>query len=113
MTARNALPRLIRLLALLVQVALPSLGVIADARLELEALAGTTHIEAESHECASRGHPSDCAICQYLRGPVRLEEAHEPVLAAVPSPPPATAQASPVRAGQRTLRLARGPPHLS
>jgi hypothetical protein len=113
MSARTLLLRSLRLVALLVQVALPSLGVVADARLELEALAQTTHVEAETHECDSRGHPPDCAICQYLRGAVLSAESRVFAFSGIVSSPLRHADYSPVPAGQRTLLRARGPPRLS
>lgn len=109
----SALLRLARLLALLLQVAIPTLGVVADARLELDSLAQPLHVESESHECDSRGHPPDCAVCHYLRGVTVAHGTRAVVLIASISRSLPTSHAYPVTAGQRLIRPARGPPHLS
>jgi hypothetical protein len=51
---------------LLLQLALPSWGVIADARL-LRAQPQSVHLE--SKPCVP-SHPDDCAICSFLQTPV-------------------------------------------
>jgi hypothetical protein len=105
--------RTLRLIALLIQLALPSLGAVADAHLELESVAQPTHVESQSHDCDSRGHPPDCAICHYLRSgivasgsrPLLLPDGEAPAIAAAAAPTP--------RAGQRLHLPARAPPLFS
>lgn len=67
MRSAISLSRVLRFLALLVQVTLPVAGGIADAHLEVEALDARVHVESTSHDCDERGHPELCAICHFLR----------------------------------------------
>lgn len=67
MPSRFSVTRLLRFLALLVQVTLPVAGGLADAHLEVEALDSRVHVESTSHDCDERGHPELCAICHFLR----------------------------------------------
>jgi hypothetical protein len=113
MNFRSSVLRALRLLALLIQIALPALAAVADARLEIDALTDETHIESQSHDCDSRHHPEDCALCQFLRSPVLAgaSSGGHPLAA---SPTAISARASsPARTLQRTLPLPRGPPRLS
>lgn len=113
MLKQGSLLRSLRFVALLIQLALPSLGVVADARLELESVAQPTHVESESHECDSRGHPPDCAVCHYLRSGI-LASTSRPLLipGGVEAAPTAASQVV-VHAGQRFHLPARGPPQFS
>jgi hypothetical protein len=105
--------RTLRVLALLIQLALPALAGVADARLEAAAAAEATHVESADHDCHTRGHPADCAVCQFLRT--------IPLTAGAPVEPPATTVAilppgNTLLPGGRSpvLRpLPRGPPRLS
>jgi hypothetical protein len=113
MAYRTPLVRTLRLLALLIQLGLPSLGVVADARLELASVGEPMHVESEGHECHSRGHASDCALCQYLRGAPLAEPSREGPLSVAVASLIVPAEAPPARAGQRLALPARGPPLFS
>lgn len=67
MVHRLTLLRSVRLLAAIVQIVVPGLVVSADAHIDHQRLVQPTHIEAAGHDCQSRGHPLDCAVCQFLR----------------------------------------------
>ena len=105
--------RTLRFLALLIHLALPALAGVADARLEAVAAAEPTHVESADHDCHTRGHPADCAVCQFLRT--------IPLTAGAPVDPPATmvAMVPPADAlllgGRSSVvrPLPRGPPRLS
>lgn len=113
MTAQPSLLRALRLLALIVQLALPSLGVIADASHGEELLNSRVHVEPEGYDCSERGHSEHCALCHFLRAPVLAgNPVHEPVGDAARSWSPPS---DPVSAGtrERLPSLPRGPPLLS
>lgn len=113
MTAKPSLLRALRLLALIVQLALPSLGVIADASHGEDLLGSRVHVEPEGYDCSERGHSEHCALCQFLRTPVLAgNPVHEPLAEA---PRSSTSPAEPASAGtrQRLPSLPRGPPLLS
>ena len=113
MLNRSPLLRSLRLLALLIQIALPSLGVVADARLELASVGQQTHVESERHECDARGHPPDCAICHYLRGGIAAAGTRPivPIPSGIADRPSTDAAAPHV--GPRLLLPARAPPRFS
>jgi hypothetical protein len=99
-------------LALMVlQLALPSWSVIADAHILIASPLAATHIE--SVPCAP-GHPLDCQLCSFLRAPAQLT-------AAVPALPLLTESAfatpaAPARYDARPsfgFPLPRAPPALS
>src|SRR5690606_18009388 len=113
MTARIPLLRGLRLLALLLQLALPSVGVLADARLEVEAATSGWHVESQDHDCRTPAHSEHCVLCQSLRAPLLLSADVQPAVAADPSPriPPARFASS--RSRELVPTLPRGPPLLS
>lgn len=105
--------RFLRLLALIVQLAVPALATVADARLDLAGIDQPTHVESESHDCEPRGHGQDCALCQYARS-VGLPE--RPAAALHVSDHSAkTEAAAPLRAGldRAAHPFPRGPPSFS
>lgn len=102
--------RVLRFLALLVQVALPAAGGIADAHLEVDSLDARVHVESTTHDCDERGHPELCAICHFLRttpAPTTSQAAAVALSGTVASP-----AADVVLEGIRrqTRSLPRGPP---
>jgi hypothetical protein len=63
----RALFRACALLWAVLQFALPAGAVIADARMEREAVAGLqAHVESGSDESCRPPHPDDCALCQVV-----------------------------------------------
>ena len=113
MDSRSTLLRSLRLLALLLQLALPSLGVVADAHLEVASSDDRIHVESDTHPCEERGHPEHCAICQFLRGAIVTPrtEAAVPVVASRALPPAAQDGRAAFRPSLPTLP--RGPPLFS
>lgn len=61
--------RLVWLCLAALHLAVPGAAELADARLVAETLAQGTHVESESHDCTTGGHPEQCAICQFLLSP--------------------------------------------
>lgn len=102
------------LLAVLIQVLAPALASVADARLEAESVAATTHVESREYPCGSVGHPAACALCQFLR-----TGAVEPAaggFAPAPAPDSRCAAAPPTVAASfrgAASPLPRAPPALS
>jgi len=57
---------------LLLQLLLPTIVSIADARLERDALSARaySHVEATTGKDCTRVHKADCALCQHLTTPI-------------------------------------------
>ncbi|HEX6068871.1 MAG TPA: hypothetical protein VFZ18_03590 [Longimicrobiaceae bacterium] len=105
--------RFLRLLALIVQLAVPALATVADARLDVAGVDQPTHVESESHDCEPRGHGQDCALCQYARSMGLPERPAAPLLISDRSA--RTETAAPIRAAldRAAHPLPRGPPRFS
>jgi hypothetical protein len=105
--------RCLRLLALIVQLAVPALATVADARLDLAGIDQPTHVESESHDCEPRGHGQDCALCQYARS-IGLPE-RPAALLPVSDRVTRIEAAAPIRSAldRAAHPLPRGPPRFS
>ena len=59
-------------ITLLLQLLLPTVVSIADARLERDALSARaySHVEATTGKDCARVHKADCALCQHLTTPI-------------------------------------------
>lgn len=70
MTSATPRTRWIALLPLALQLALPSVVALADARLEAASAAAPVHIESQAaaKTCAVL-HPDNCALCRFLSSP--------------------------------------------
>ena len=68
----SGLKRAFSHVTLLLQLLLPTVVSIADARLERDALSARahSHVEATTGEDCARAHKADCALCQHLTSPI-------------------------------------------
>ncbi len=57
------------LLAALLQLALPGVAAVADARLDAAGSHATAHVESHTSNSCARIHPPDCAVCHFLTAP--------------------------------------------
>jgi hypothetical protein len=57
--------RTVHLLLASLQLSLPAVATLADARLEAGTASLPAHVEHVRHGCASV-HPADCALCQFV-----------------------------------------------
>ena len=103
-----------RLLAALVQLALPGAAAWADARLDSAGAHAAAHVESHTTSSCARIHPPDCALCHFLSAPfagrpaVGLRLATSDVRATRPVEP------VPVRSARaRFFPPPRAPPALS
>ena len=69
---------------LLLQLLLPTVVSIADARLERDAMSARSHshVEATTGKDCARAHKADCALCQHLTTPIA--KAAKPALPVYP-----------------------------
>lgn len=56
------------LLWAMMQIALPTVAVIADAHASADGLTAHAHVEDKSRGACVQVHGSDCVLCQYLSG---------------------------------------------
>lgn len=72
MRQAGGLKRAFSQITLLLQLLLPTVVSIADARLERDALSARaySHVEATTGEDCARVHKADCALCQHLTTPI-------------------------------------------
>ena len=65
---------------LFLQLLLPTVVSIADARLERDALSARaySHVEATTGKDCARAHKADCALCQHLTTPIAKAAKPEP-----------------------------------
>jgi hypothetical protein len=65
---------------LLLQLLLPTVVSIADARLERDAMSARahSHVEATTGKDCARAHKADCALCQHLTTPLAKSAKAEP-----------------------------------
>ena len=98
---------------LLLQLLLPTVVSIADARLERDAMSARaySHVEATTGKDCARAHKADCALCQHLTTPLaKAAKAAPPIYAGqCERPAVASGAARPTRHAQRPS-LPRGPP---
>lgn len=93
MRRSTALTRALSHVTLLLQLLLPTVVTIADARLERDATSARaySHVEATTGEDCARAHKADCALCQHLTTPIAKAAKPEPPFAACRSERPAVA----------------------
>ena len=85
MRRARGLKRAFSHVTLLLQLLLPTVVSIADARLERDALSARSysHVEATTGKDCARAHKADCALCQHLTTPIA--KAAKPALPAYAS----------------------------
>src|SRR5688572_14612508 len=89
----TGLTRILRRVAAILQLVLPSVVSIADARLERDAMSARAYSHAEETtgtDCV-RAHQSDCALCQHLTTALSKAEKPAPPLCAARAEMPAVA----------------------
>jgi len=106
--------RAFRLLAALLQLALPGAAAWADAELDAAGAHATAHFESHTTSACARIHPPDCALCHFLAAPftARRPAALRIAITEARAPRPA----APVRFRGAVARLRpppRAPPALS
>src|SRR5262245_39118496 len=71
MRRSTAFARALSRVTLLLQLLLPTVVSIADARLERDALSARaySHVESNTGKDCPRAHKSECALCQHLTSP--------------------------------------------
>ena len=89
----TGLTRILWRVAALLQLVLPSVVSIADARLERDAMSARaySHVEATTGTDCARVHPSECALCQHLTTPLSKADKPAPPLCAARAEMPAVA----------------------
>jgi hypothetical protein len=80
MRRASGLKRAFSHVTLLLQLLLPTVVSIADARLERDALSARaySHVEATTGKDCARAHKADCALCQHLTTPIAKAAKPEP-----------------------------------
>jgi len=93
MRRSTALTRALSQVTLLLQLLLPTVVAIADARLERDATSARaySHVEATTGEDCARAHKADCALCQHLTTPLARAAKAEPRFGACRSERPTVA----------------------
>jgi len=113
MRRSSGLTRALSHITLLLQLLLPTVVSIADARLERDAMSARahSHVEATTGKDCARAHKADCALCQHLTTPIAKAAKSEPPIYAGRSERPALAFAI-ARASADAQRpsLPRAPP---
>ena len=106
--------RAFRLLAALLQLALPGAAAWADAELDAAGAHATAHFESHTTSACERIHPPDCALCHFLAAPFTARR--PAVLRIAITEARAPRPAAPVRFRGAVARLRpppRAPPALS
>jgi len=80
MRRTTGLKRALSYATLLLQLLLPTVVSIADARLERDAVSARahSHVEATTGKDCARAHKADCALCQHLTTPIAKAAKAEP-----------------------------------
>ena len=93
MRRTTGLKRVLSHATLLLQLLLPTVVSIADARLERDAMSARaySHVEATTGKDCARAHKADCALCQHLTTPIAKSAKAEPPVYAGRSERPAVA----------------------
>ena len=97
----------------IIQLVLPMLVSVADAKLERDAISARaySHVEAHTGTDCVRVHRADCALCQHLVTPVAKSAKPAPPRAAAGCELPAVALAAgDVSGGAQRPSLPRAPP---
>jgi hypothetical protein len=112
---RNSTWRSFSLLWAVLQLALPALVLLADARLERDgAQAAGAHVESVASKGCRPAHPSDCALCQVLSRTAPPAAAPAlPAIAAVVRPAVVALVARLATRPAATSALPRAPPAIA
>ncbi len=113
MRRSSSLARALSRVTLLLQLLLPTVVSIADARLERDAMSARSysHVEATTGKDCARAHKADCALCQHLTTPLAKAAKGAPPMYAGQCERPAVAfGASPPARQPRRPSLPRAPP---
>lgn len=113
MRRSTGLTRALSRVTILLQLLLPTMVSIADARLERDAMSARSyaHIEATTGQDCARAHKADCALCQHLTTPAAKAAKPEPPLYIARCELPAVAiVAARVVAHAQRPSLPRAPP---
>ena len=98
---------------LLLQLLLPTVVSIADARLERDALStrAVSHVESKTSKDCPRAHKADCALCQHLTAPfAKSAKSALPISVAQAAPPVVTIRSARDDARFEHPSLPRAPP---
>ena len=98
---------------LVLQLLLPTVVSIADARLERDALSAraVSHVESKTSQDCPRAHKADCALCQHLTTPfARSAKSALPIAQTQAEPPIITLGVARHSAGLERPSLPRAPP---
>ena len=109
----SALMRVFSRVTLLLQLLLPTVVSIADARLERDAMSARayTHVEANTGKDCARVHKADCALCQHLTtAGTRASKPSLPVSAGQCERPQVSVEIRRVTSFTRGPSLPRAPP---
>ena len=89
----SSLTRALSCVTLLLQLLLPTVVSIADARLERDAMTARaySHVEATTGKDCARAHKADCALCQHLTTPLTKSAKAEPPIYTERCEPPTVA----------------------
>ena len=113
MRRTSGLKRVLWRVTALLQLLVPLVVSVADAKLERDASSARaySHVEATTGKDCVRVHPSDCALCQHLTTPLAKADKPAPPLCATRAEmPPVAFQAARVVADARRPTLPRAPP---
>ena len=113
MRRSTALGRALSHVTLLLQLLLPTVVAIADARLERDAMSARahSHVEATTGKDCARAHKADCALCQHLTTPIAKAAKPEPPFVACRSErPPVAFEISRLSSHAQRPSLPRAPP---
>ena len=110
---RTGLTRALSRVTLLLQLLLPTVVSVADARLERDALSAraVSHVESKTGKDCPRAHKADCALCQHLITPFAKGAKPEPPRSIARCQLPAvTLGVARTTAGVQRPSLPRAPP---
>ena len=113
MRRTTGLKRVLSHATLLLQLLLPTVVSIADARLERDAMSARaySHVEATTGKDCARAHKADCALCQHLTTPIAKSAKSDPPVYPGQSERPTVAFAvSRASAHDQRPSLPRAPP---
>jgi len=113
MRRSTGLVRAFSRVTLVLQLLLPTVVSIADARLERNALSARafTHVESKTGKDCPRVHKADCALCQHLTTPFAKTAKPEPPRAILRhEPPPVVLATAGITADLACPSLPRAPP---
>ncbi|HEX5074741.1 MAG TPA: hypothetical protein VFW03_16100 [Gemmatimonadaceae bacterium] len=84
MCQSSLLTRALSRVTLLLQLLLPTVVSVADARVERDAMSARaySHVEATTGKDCARAHKADCALCQHLTTPLAKSAKAAPPVAA-------------------------------